>query len=84
VTGLPVPLIADAVICGHDREYLAALAWPDLGDNRTRIAPCRRRRPEAEDRVVDGIGERVEVALLFERQSQILAHLATRCAFEPK
>ena len=24
------PLITDAVICGHDRDYLAALAWPDL------------------------------------------------------
>jgi feruloyl-CoA synthase len=28
--GQCAPLIADAVICGHDREYLAALAWPDL------------------------------------------------------
>jgi feruloyl-CoA synthase len=24
------PLISDAVICGHDGDYLAALAWPNL------------------------------------------------------
>lgn len=24
------PLITDAVICGHDRDYVAALAWPNL------------------------------------------------------
>jgi feruloyl-CoA synthase len=28
--GQCAPLIADAVICGHDREYPAALAWPIL------------------------------------------------------
>jgi len=33
------PLLADAVICGHDREYLAALAWPSL-------AACQRLAPE--------------------------------------
>ncbi len=33
------PLITDAVICGHDREFVAALAWPNL-------AACRRLAPE--------------------------------------
>ena len=37
--GQRAPLIADAVICGHDREYLAALAWPDL-------VACRALAPE--------------------------------------
>ncbi|WP_144113407.1 feruloyl-CoA synthase [Paraburkholderia sp. BCC1886] len=35
------PLIADAVICGHDHDYLAALAWPN-------VAACRRLAPELE------------------------------------
>jgi feruloyl-CoA synthase len=33
------PLLTDAVICGHDREYLAALAWPN-------VAACRKLAPE--------------------------------------
>jgi feruloyl-CoA synthase len=33
------PLILDAVICGHDRDYLAALAWPN-------VAACQRIAPE--------------------------------------
>ena len=33
------PLITDAVICGHDREYVAALAWPN-------VAACRQLGPE--------------------------------------
>ncbi|MGE8364027.1 feruloyl-CoA synthase [Cupriavidus sp.] len=33
------PLITDAVICGHDHNYLAALAWPNL-------AACRALAPE--------------------------------------
>ena len=33
------PLLADAVICGHDRAYVAALAWPN-------IAECQRLAPE--------------------------------------
>ncbi|MFC4522173.1 feruloyl-CoA synthase [Cupriavidus pinatubonensis] len=36
------PLINDAVICGHDHDYLAALAWPNL-------AACRRLAPELAD-----------------------------------
>lgn len=35
------PLLSDAVICGHDRDYLAALAWPN-------VAACRRIAPELE------------------------------------
>lgn len=33
------PLIADAVICGHDRDHVAALAWPN-------VAACQRLAPE--------------------------------------
>jgi feruloyl-CoA synthase len=33
------PLISDAVICGHDRDHLAALAWPN-------VAACQRLAPE--------------------------------------
>lgn len=33
------PLITDAVICGHDHTFLAALAWPN-------VAACRRLAPE--------------------------------------
>jgi len=36
---LCAPLISDAVICGHDKSYVAALAWPD-------VAACRRLAPE--------------------------------------
>ncbi len=36
------PLITDAVICGHDHDYLAALAWPNL-------AACRQLAPELAD-----------------------------------
>jgi feruloyl-CoA synthase len=32
-------LLTDAVICGHDHEYLAALAWPN-------VAACRQLAPE--------------------------------------
>jgi feruloyl-CoA synthase len=35
------PLVSDAVICGHDRDHLAALAWPN-------VAACRRLAPELE------------------------------------
>lgn len=33
------PLLTDAVICGHDRSYLAALAWPN-------VAACQALAPE--------------------------------------
>lgn len=33
------PLITEAVICGHDRNYVAALAWPN-------VAACRALAPE--------------------------------------
>lgn len=36
---LCAPLLTDAVICGHDQPYVAALAWPDLD-------ACRRLAPE--------------------------------------
>ena len=32
-------LLTDAVICGHDHDYLAALAWPN-------VAACRKLAPE--------------------------------------
>jgi feruloyl-CoA synthase len=33
------PLITDAVICGHDKDFVAALAWPN-------VAACQRLAPE--------------------------------------
>jgi feruloyl-CoA synthase len=36
---LCAPLLTDAVICGHDCDFLAALAWPNL-------AACRKLVPE--------------------------------------
>jgi feruloyl-CoA synthase len=33
------PLITDAVICGHDKAFVAALAWPN-------VAACQRLAPE--------------------------------------
>jgi feruloyl-CoA synthase len=33
------PLLTDAVICGHDRDFLTALAWPN-------VAACQRIAPE--------------------------------------
>lgn len=33
------PLLQDAVICGHDRDYVAALAWPN-------VTACRALAPE--------------------------------------
>jgi len=36
---LCAPLVTDAVICGHDHDYVAALAWPN-------VAECRRLAPE--------------------------------------
>jgi feruloyl-CoA synthase len=33
------PLVSDAVVCGHDQDYIAALAWPN-------IPACRRLIPE--------------------------------------
>lgn len=33
------PLITDAVICGHDQNYIAALAWPN-------VAACQKLVPE--------------------------------------
>jgi feruloyl-CoA synthase len=39
------PLISDAVICGHDRDYVAALAWPNL-------AACKALAPELADLTV--------------------------------
>jgi len=33
------PLVSDAVVCGHDRDYVAALAWPN-------VAACQKLAPE--------------------------------------
>ncbi|AQV97380.1 feruloyl-CoA synthase [Cupriavidus necator] len=56
------PLLTDAVICGHDQHYVAALAWPN-------VAACRALHPELAEldaqalvrhpRVVDAIRERL-------------------------
>lgn len=56
------PIISDAVICGHDHDYLAALAWPN-------VAACQRLAPELagldaaalarHPRIVAELGERL-------------------------
>ncbi|SFN43736.1 AMP-binding protein [Variovorax sp. OV329] len=40
------PLLADAVICGHDRDKVAALAWPN-------VAQCRSLAPELAEAPVE-------------------------------
>ncbi len=42
------PLINDAVICGHDHNYLAALAWPN-------VAACRQLAPELAELSVEAL-----------------------------
>ena len=55
------PLLTDAVICGHDHDYLAALAWPN-------VAACRRLAPELEGLDAAALVEHpVVVAALSER-----------------
>lgn len=59
------PLLSDAVICGHDHDYLAALAWPN-------VAACRQLAPELSDAdaetlvrhplVVEALRERLRAA----------------------
>jgi feruloyl-CoA synthase len=58
---LCAPLVSDAVICGHDHEFLAALAWPN-------VAACRRLAPElAELDAAALVDHPVVVAALRER-----------------
>ncbi|WP_321948619.1 AMP-binding protein [Paraburkholderia sp. J10-1] len=55
------PLLTDAVICGHDRDYVAALAWPN-------VAACRRLAPELAALEVEAlIAHPVVIAALNER-----------------
>ncbi|WP_256735205.1 AMP-binding protein [Variovorax sp. dw_954] len=42
------PLLADAVICGHDRHQLGALAWPN-------VAQCRALAPELAELPVEAL-----------------------------
>ncbi|MGH8783792.1 MAG: feruloyl-CoA synthase [Cupriavidus necator] len=42
------PLLTDAVICGHDHDYLAALAWPN-------VAACRKLAPELAELDADAL-----------------------------
>ncbi len=37
------PLLMDAVVCGHDRDYVGLLAWPNLGAAREIAGPPGRR-----------------------------------------
>jgi feruloyl-CoA synthase len=58
---LCAPLISDAVICGHDRDFLAALAWPN-------VVACQRLAPELADLDAAALAEHpVVVAALRER-----------------
>ena len=52
------PLLTDAVVCGHDHDYLAALAWPN-------VAACRKLAPELESLDASAlVGHPVVVAAL--------------------
>ena len=58
------PLLSDAVICGHDRDHLAALAWPN-------VAACRRIAPELASLDADALATHpLVVAELSRRLSQ--------------
>ena len=58
---LCAPLISDAVICGHDRDFLSALAWPN-------VAACRRLAPELAELDAAALAEHpIVVAALRER-----------------
>ncbi|WP_454741607.1 feruloyl-CoA synthase [Cupriavidus necator] len=55
------PLLNDAVICGHDHDYLAALAWPNL-------PACRALAPELEGLEAEALVQHpLVVAALRER-----------------
>jgi feruloyl-CoA synthase len=55
------PLVTDAVICGHDHDYLAALAWPNL-------AACRQLAPELADLDAEALAQHpLVVSALRER-----------------
>jgi hypothetical protein len=43
------PLLQAAVVCGHEREYVALLAWPNVGWSATCLATPRR-APDARSR----------------------------------
>jgi feruloyl-CoA synthase len=55
------PLLTDAVICGHDHDYVAALAWPN-------VAACQRLAPELEGLDAEALVKHpLIVAVLAER-----------------
>jgi feruloyl-CoA synthase len=55
------PLLADAVICGHDRDYVAALAWPN-------VAACQRLAPELADLDADSLVRHPKVIDVLAKQ----------------
>lgn len=68
------------MICGHDHDYLAALAWPN-------VAACQRLAPEfagldaaalvRHPRIVAELGERLRAHLIDELyQAEPAAHVA--------
>ncbi|WP_244830301.1 feruloyl-CoA synthase [Caballeronia sp. TF1N1] len=58
---LCAPLISDAVICGHDHDYLTALAWPN-------VAACKRLAPELAELDAEALARHpLVVAALRER-----------------
>lgn len=55
------PLLADAVICGHDRHFVAALAWPNA-------VACQRLAPELAGLPAEALASHpIVVAALAER-----------------
>lgn len=63
------PLITDAVICGHDGPYVAALAWPN-------VAACRRLACELEDLSVEALVSHPIVLSELQNRLSKQAHLA--------
>jgi feruloyl-CoA synthase len=62
-------ILSDAVICGHDAEYAAALAWVNQAEARDLAGPeLRERLAQALGRVNEGAGSamRIERLLLLE------------------
>ena len=55
------PLLSDAVICGHDQAFVAALAWPNL-------AACRKLAPELANADAETMVRHPAVVSVFDRE----------------
>lgn len=64
------PLLADAVICGHDRGYVAALAWPN-------VAACQQLAPELAGLPASALAAHPVVVEAVQRRLRAQPHGAT-------